>query len=350
MATAGGDDATSSTPRTPTPTPDTTTSTTTAATDVASLSAPEHQLLIPESGGAEGSPLVICFHGSGASCSPSWDRLARMLCEGPGALRVLLYNRGEGNPKPAAATRELRAYLRGEGLRGPYVLVAHSYGGSFARMFLEREVKGEGEGEVGSGDAEGEGDGDAYGPRQVCGVVLVETGQEGGLDPKVEERQYKRRVLGDRPLSVVKGNSFLKMWDDLERAEQNLGEGDEFKRGELMKRRVMLGVWEDADEDMKRRQLDLAKEGGTKRLVNVPDCGHNVQRDRPEIVAKEIAWVVENMRLGDEEETEIEDEEDGPMGSSQSDKGKSRGWTRFGREFWKVYEMIIGRFFDKFQK
>ncbi|KAI1440727.1 Alpha/beta hydrolase family-domain-containing protein [Annulohypoxylon stygium] len=330
---SGGDDATSSPPQTPTD-------------DVASsLPAPEHKLLIPDSEFAEGLPLVICFHGSGESCSPSWDRLAEMLSEEM-RLRVLLYNRGEGNPKPALATRELRRYLRGEGLRGPYVLVAHSYGGSFARMFLEREQREDGW-EVEGADEDG--DEDAYAPRQVVGVVLVETGQEGGLDPKTEERQYRRRVLGDRPLSVIKGNSFLKMWDDLERAEQNLAEDDEFKRGELMKRRVMLGVWEDADEDMKRKQLDLTKEGATKRLVNVPDCGHNVQRDRPEIVAKEIAWVVENMRLGDEE-TEMEEEEDGEGSSSQSDKGKSKGWMRIGREFWKVYEMIIGRFFDKFQK
>ncbi|KAI1209238.1 Alpha/beta hydrolase family-domain-containing protein [Annulohypoxylon truncatum] len=339
----GGDDATSSMPDIP--------------SDVASLPAPaEHKLLIPDSdsgaAAGEGSPLVICFHGSGESCSPSWDKLAAILSSAPINLRVLLYNRGDLNPKPARATAELRAYLRREGLRGPYVLIAHSYGGSFARMFLERERKGESaEDEGGEGSGEGQSDEGAYAPRQVVGVVLVETGQEGGLDPKVEERQYKRRVLGSRPLSVIKGNSFLRMWDDLERAEKSLAEGDEFKRGELMKRRVMLGVWEDADEDMKRKQLDLAKEGGAKRLVNVPDCGHNVQRDRPEAVAKEVAWVVENMRLGDEEEeAEIEEEEKTERESSRSEKGKQKGWMRIGREFWKVYEMIIGRFFDKFQK
>ncbi|KAI1455746.1 Alpha/beta hydrolase family-domain-containing protein [Annulohypoxylon moriforme] len=335
----GGDDATSSTAAD-------------IPTDVASLPAPEHKLITPDNKefteGEEDSPLVICFHGSGESCSPAWDGLADMLAKEPYCLRVLLYNRGDTNPKPMQATRELRKYLRREGLRGPYLLVAHSYGGSFARMFLEREERDEG-GEGGE-DREEKGeegsDEDAYAPRQVVGVVLVETGQEGGLDPKVEERQYKRRVLGHRPLSVVKGNSFLRMWDDLERAEKSLAEGDEFKRGELMKRRVMLGVWEDADEDMKRKQLDLAREGGTKRLVTVPDCGHNVQRDRPEVVAKEVAWVVENMGFGDDEDAEIEEDET-EGGSSKSDKGKQKGWMRIGREFWKVYEMIIGRFFDK---
>ncbi|KAI0882281.1 uncharacterized protein GGS22DRAFT_49859 [Annulohypoxylon maeteangense] len=339
-ANHGGVDATSSTADIP--------------TDVASSlpPAPDHKLLTPAPArdANDGKPLVICFHGSGESCSPSWDRLAELLTREPFGMRVLMYNRGDLNPKPPLATRQLRGYLRREGLGGPYLLVAHSYGGSFARMFLEREERGEGV-DDGDGNEDGDGDGgsdgDAYAPRQVVGVVLVETGQEGGLDPNIEERQYKRRVLGHRPLSVIKGNSFLRMWDDLERAEKSLAEGDEFRRGELMKRRVMLGVWEDADEDMKRKQLDLAREGAAKRLVNVPDCGHNVQRDRPEIVAKEIAWVVENMRLGDEE-TEEEEEMDG--GLSMVERAKQKGWLRIGREFWKVYEMIIGRFFDKSKK
>ncbi|KAI2469766.1 Alpha/beta hydrolase family-domain-containing protein [Annulohypoxylon bovei var. microspora] len=323
----GGDDATSSMADIP--------------TDVASLSDPQHELLIPDSGTAEGSPLIICFHGSGESCSPSWDALAQMLTSEPYRLRVLLHNRGELNPKPAQATAELRSYLRREGLKGPYVLIAHSYGGSFARLFLEKEEAGEEE----SAEA------DAYAPRQVAGVVLVETGQEGGLDPLVEERQYKRRVLGNRPLSVIKGNSFLRMWGDLEKAEKKLDIGDELKKGELEKRREMLGVWEKADEDMKKKQLYLAREGGTKRYVNVPDCGHNVERDRPEVVATEVAWVVENMRLGDDDDEDIEEEEEETEGgSSRSGKEKEKGWKKIGWELWKVYEKILGRFFYKSKK
>ncbi|OTA98710.1 hypothetical protein M426DRAFT_325775 [Hypoxylon sp. CI-4A] len=227
-------------------------------------------------------PLVICFHGSGESCSPSWDALAHMLTAPPYGLPVLLYDRGEGNPTPEASTRELTGFLEKEGLggkgRGGFLLVAHSYGGAFARMFLE-EVD------------------------DVVGLVLVETGQEGGLDKTVEERQYRRRVVGGRPLCVVRGNSLLRKWQELEVAEAEAkagvgvgaGAGGEAVMAGLKRRRAMLEMWDAADEELKKKQLGLAAAGGRTRYRHVPDCGHHVIRDRPDVVAEEVAWVLESM-------------------------------------------------------
>ncbi|KAI0599868.1 Alpha/Beta hydrolase protein [Biscogniauxia sp. FL1348] len=241
-------------------------------------------------------PLVICFHGSGdpPSCSPAWDALtARLVRNG---LRVLQCDRGPANPGPRDAAAALCAHLLREGgsssVRGPYVLVAHSYGGAFARMFLHLWDE---EGKKGR-------ERDA-----IAGMVLVETGQEGGLEPDFEEAQRRRRVLGRRPLVVIRGNSLLHKWRDLERAE-----GEESRR--MGAQREMLRRCEEEDERLKRRQLGLSasRDGSRARFVQIPDCGHHVVRDRPDAVAEAVEWVVR--MLGEEDE----------------------GTGRHGRAWWRV--------------
>ncbi|KAL7620476.1 hypothetical protein AAE478_009471 [Parahypoxylon ruwenzoriense] len=295
--------------------------------------------------GKDASPLVICFHGSGESSSPSWDALAGIIAGELGA-RVLLQERDPVvNPAPARAAADLRACLKRERerLRGPYVLVAHSYGGAFARAFLERV------GTTGKKSEEGE---------MVVGMVLAETGQEGGLDREAEERQYVHRVLGSRPLSVVRGNSLIGMWKGLEAAKeealersqsqsqgQGQGQGDgssvsatagddeaQRKREEdLRQRRQMLTLWDEEDERLKKRQLGLSREGARKRYVHVPDCGHHLVRDRPDVLAAEVGWVMGRGvgagggGIGGEGIAEEEGEE-----QEESGKERKRGCRGFG--------------------
>ncbi|KAI0106779.1 Alpha/Beta hydrolase protein [Daldinia grandis] len=277
-------------------------------------------------------PLIICFHGSGESCSPSWDALAHTLTAVPHRLRVLLYDRGILNPRPPQATAELREYLKSEGLTGPCVLVAHSYGGAFARTFLELEA---------------EKDNGSDGNVEIVGMVLVETGQEGGLDPKVEENQYALRVLGTRPLSVVRGNSLLRQWADLEVAEASVPAKDGMKKEDLRKRREMLKMYDGADEQMKKKQLDLAAVNARKRYVHVPDCGHHVVRDRPDVVAGEIAWVLDNVGKVDEI--------DGGMGKDKREgrhEGKKgrRTWETKLKRIWKFCRDVTGKLLNKLGK
>ena len=247
---------------------------------MAEPTAAEHRLVIPDALGAASKPLIICFHGSGESCSPPWDELADILAEQLG-LRVLLYNRGRQHPpKPAQATADIRAYLLQEKLSGPYVLVAHSYGGAFARTFMGHHR--------------------GIAPGDIAGVVLVETGQEGGLDPKLEKAQYARCALGAGPLSVVRGNSCLEKWSELEAAEGRGREGGNLSPSSeqgLRVQREMLQLSDVEDERLKKKQLGLSK---NSRYVHVPDCGHNVIRDRPDVVAAEVAWVLGNVNAGDE--------------------------------------------------
>lgn len=156
-------------------------------------------------------------------------------------------------------------YLDDAGLQPPYVLVAHSYGGTFAREFLQ-----------------------AY-PDRVAGMVLAETGQETALDPAVEAAQYRQTILGSKPLSVIRGNTMLAKRALLdsrlkacknEAQRRNLRESPDFK---------LLVAYEKEDEDLKKRQLKLSR---NHRYVRVHDCGHDVIEDRPEIVWEEVQWVM----------------------------------------------------------
>ncbi|KAI0129864.1 Alpha/Beta hydrolase protein [Xylariales sp. AK1849] len=207
-------------------------------------------------------PLIICFHGSGDSCA-SWVPLAKTLGH---SCRILLYDRGEHDPKPDVSIRELLKYLGKAQLSAPYVLIAHSYGGAFARYFLQQR------------------------PNDVAGMVLAETGQETALDPDVAKQQYRKQILQKKPLSVIRCDIHIGKRLQLEaatRAAQN-----EAETASLSTMRQMLEVHDKEDERLKKQQLKLSS---NSRYVHIPDCGHHVIRDRPDVVAAEVRWVMENL-------------------------------------------------------
>ncbi|GAB1728904.1 hypothetical protein NU195Hw_g8914t1 [Hortaea werneckii] len=136
-------------------------------------------LLTPPHSPVPNVPLIICLHGSNDSCMRSWLSLIEVLYKS--GFRVLLYDRAPPNPhhgqgadlKPHRAVSELCSYMYSMSLRGPFVFVAHSYGGCVARLFLQQK------------------------PREVAGMTLVETGQETALAPQVEEEQDLIDIGGD---------------------------------------------------------------------------------------------------------------------------------------------------------
>ena len=94
------------------------------------------------------------------------------------------------------------------------------------------------------------------------------------------------------------------------------------------------------EEDSRRR--DRALQGETCS----PGFAQRPGQDYHEVFPPTMRWASIRMilALGAFEDEEMEGE------SNKSESGKQRGWMRIGREFWKVYEMIIGRFFDKSKK
>ena len=146
--------------------------------------------------------------------------------------------------------------LKAINLPGPYVLVAHSYGGCVAREFLHLHA------------------------RYVVGLVLSETGTETKC--RYAEEQYRKQVLGDYPLSVIRGESAFNA-----RRGRDVGLRDEQRNAHD----GMLEAMGKADEQLKREQLRLSR---NSRFRNVPNCGHNVHLTYPDVVAEEVRWVLSN--------------------------------------------------------
>jgi pimeloyl-ACP methyl ester carboxylesterase len=90
----------------------------------------------------EGSPTVI-LEAANLGMSAHWVRVQQQLAQ---TTRVCAYDRAglgwsERGPEPRDARQissELHTLLKGAGTEGPYVLVGHSYGGLYARLYAAR--------------------------------------------------------------------------------------------------------------------------------------------------------------------------------------------------------------------
>ena len=213
-------------------------------------------------------PLVIVFSGSGAACDTwklVWTQVASFA-------RILLYDRagiGRSEHGPDRDTghvnaRELSKVLQAIDVKGPYVLVAHSYGGCVAREFLHLHS------------------------REIAGMVLSETGTE----PKCKhaEEQYRTQILGDSPLSVIRGEaSFSRSFKSSEHSTD--GPNKQGDNNDQLHCNILQSM-ERMDEQLKKEQLRLSRRS---KYRSVPDCGHNVHLDHPEVVVEEVQWVLENV-------------------------------------------------------
>lgn len=202
-------------------------------------------------------PSIICFHGSGTTSH--YDTWLPLATETSKHAPVLFYERRGVGASPSTsprsqtaqeAVKDLVDLLRRLDLKPPYILLAHSYGGTFAREFLQQH------------------------PDQVAGMVLAETGQE--TPTKHDEEQYRRQILGDKPLSVIHADSL-----------HDKREGTSTPEG-----LKLLTRWAVEDERLKKAQLRLSSNA---RYVRVDGCGHDIVRHRPDIVCEEVTWVLNNL-------------------------------------------------------
>jgi thioesterase domain-containing protein len=275
-------------------------------------------------------PVVIIFPGSGESSS-SWPRVQEAVSK---FARIVLYDRtglGQSDDAPHAAinqavtaAQELRTLLEVTQIPGPYVLVAHSYGGIVCREFLHLK----------NADVAGMVLADSATERQpeyfslpnpdllaVLGdlnyaqVTGLKTGAQlsreewktraidisqraKGYAAEVaafyevcetlgEKNQLKKKVLGRRPLSVISCQSF-KDYEKIYEAGVKAGNGTPEQQQNF---RQWLDRWDGCAKELHRDLLQLSY---LTRWVEL-DCGHNINLLQPDALVQETRWVIQNM-------------------------------------------------------
>lgn len=118
------------------------------------------------------------------------------------------------------------------------------------------------------------------------------TGQEVSAYVEVCEtlgakKQIERRVLGDKPLTVIRSCG-RKDFEGVYNAGVEAGNGTSEQRRAFHE---LLQKWDDMDRELKEEQLKLSR---NSRMVFLPDCGHNVQLLRPDVVASEIQLMMDS--------------------------------------------------------
>jgi pimeloyl-ACP methyl ester carboxylesterase len=200
--------------------------------------------------------------------------------------RVCAYDRaglGQSDPGPEPRSslqmvKELHTLLNKAGIEGPYVLVGHSMGGIYARLFADRY------------------------PKDVVGLVLVDSAHidqfwrdaevlppespneseslkfyrewfnNSPMDPTLPRQIFEAGSLGDMPLVVL--TSPVK-----ERADD-----------------LPPGLSAKFDEIWVELQKELVKMSSHSTHVMAYKSGHFIQHDQPDLVIDAILQVVEDTR------------------------------------------------------
>jgi pimeloyl-ACP methyl ester carboxylesterase len=231
-----------------------------------------------------GSPSVIFETGLGAE-SDEWDNVQRTVAE---HLGTICYDRaGRGESEAARLGRDaytmvddLHELLHAARVPSPYILVGHSLGGLLTRIFAHRyrdEVAG-----IILVDSMHEDQFDVFGgafpppvpsdPPELVGLRQFWTGGWRDIDateeridlPAVIRQGREVDSLADLPLHVITAGSFL--------------------NGPLVppaERQILQHKW----EELQAKFLRLSTRA-TQTFAR--DCGHFIQRERPDVIVRAI--------------------------------------------------------------
>jgi pimeloyl-ACP methyl ester carboxylesterase len=240
----------------------------------------------------EGSPTVVFDSGLGRDGS-GWFATEQAVGRATAKVtRACAYDRaGRGQSDPPVArphsnrqmARELFALLEKADVRGPYVLVGHSLGGTNARLLLDEH------------------------PDSVAGLVLVDASPE---PPPLERLPAEQRADFERGIARFEGldvPTLLAGFDELAASKASLGDKPlvVLVAGRITDEALAEGVPEDAraaaDAELAARQaaqqrLTALSTNGV--LIIAEHAGHDIPNDAPELVARAVAAVVAAVRDG----------------------------------------------------
>ncbi len=226
--------------------------------------------------GGEDAPTVIFEAGFGAGLT-SWATVQSNTAK---FARTVSYDRAglgqsEAGPKPRAAKQiaaELHTALQKASIAPPYVLVGHSFGGIYARVFA-----------------------DMY-PKEVAGMVLIDPSQEAFDDWTKTHQEAQRAALDEQMAKASQG-----VRDEAAEVSASYAQARAAKvpagipvilltamKDDTMPEAVRK-VWVEKHEEW------IAKVPGGKHVV-VEQSGHFIQAEQPQVVLDAIKQVVDQAR------------------------------------------------------
>lgn len=229
-----------------------------------------------------GSPTVL-FESGGGDPSSVWSEISHEV-EGRKGVATVLYDRaglGQSEPKPGPyrvddEVAALRAALSACGVRGPLLLVAHSYGGFVSLLTAATD------------------------PR-VAGLVLVDANLPGFFDEDEVARLLTRFSAHADALSRA-NPAIARVMVPLMHALPATA-----RRVRAVSLPPTLPVidivaehtWVDTPEEvaaMRRAHTNFVEGAPTHEAVFAAGSGHYVMRDRPELVVEAIVRLIDRLR------------------------------------------------------
>ena len=226
--------------------------------------------------GGQGSPAVVFEGGFGVGIA-SWSTVQKEVAT---FARTVSYDRAgigqsELGPKPRSAKQiatELHTALAKAGIKPPYVLVGHSFGGIYARVFAEMY------------------------PKEVVGMVLLDPSQESFND-WLKKNQPAR--LKDAQAQIAKAPEGVRAEDVATDASYEEARAAKLPPGILV---TLLSSTEDETmpADARRLWIEKHKEWiatvpGAKHII-VEKTGHFIQAQQPKLVIDTIRQMLSQIR------------------------------------------------------
>ena len=231
----------------------------------------------------QGTPTVILEAGFGGTAE-GWAKVQPEVAK---FARVVSYDRaGLGKSEPGRSprsagriARELHDALKAAHVPPPYVLVGHSAGGAYARVFAHMY------------------------PKEVAGLILIVPPQEEFLDWLKEHHPEQLRMPEGRLAELPEG--MRAEWDAREAAVEEM-------RGAWPLPRVPVVLLTSKREDeamakeLSQEALQILSGARGRWLGRVPGArqvvagqsGHNIPRDEPELVVETIRQVWTEAKKG----------------------------------------------------